>query len=122
MSNNEDVKKRRSWCTPTKTNRLGFMLLLTFGFFLVELIVGERSRSNALVADAFHMLSDVIALIVALVSVYISGKPWQNNTFGYARAEVLGAMINAVFLMALCFTIVIDSAKARMRMSSPKTH
>ena len=106
----EDVKKKRS-CAPTKSSRLAVMLFLTFGFFLVELIVGERSRSNALVADAFHMLSDVIALLVAFVSVYISGKPWHRNTFGYARAEVLGAMINAVFLMALCFTIVIDSAK-----------
>ena len=64
-------------------------------------------------ADAFHMLSDVIALLVALFSVYISGKPWQNSTFGYARAEVVGAMVNAVFLMALCFTIVIDSAKVQ---------
>ena len=63
-------------------------------------------------ADAFHMLSDVIALLVALFSVHISGKPWESSTFGYARAEVLGALINAVFLMALCFTIVIDSAKA----------
>ena len=64
-----------------------------------------------------HGPSDVIALLVALFSVYISGKPWQNSTFGYARAEVVGAMINAVFLMALCFTIVIDSAKASMKMS-----
>ena len=48
MSSNEDVKKRRSClarlCSPTKSNRLGFMLLLTFGFFLVELIVIAMAR------------------------------------------------------------------------------
>ena len=124
-SSKDVIKKRHWWCPPPpsprrllcpprwgKSLRLCLMLLLTLGFFLVELVVGERSRSNALVADAFHMLSDVLALLVALLSVRLSGRPWRSSTFGYARAEVLGALVNAVFLVALCFTIVIDSAKA----------
>ncbi len=103
-------RKKRSWI-PSEKNRLLFMLMLTFSYFLVELIVGEVTNSNALVADAFHMLSDVVALGVAFFSVHISTKPWEKNTYGYARAEVLGAMTNAVFLFALCFTILIDSFK-----------
>lgn len=112
----DDMKKKRSCLRsiiPSQKNRLLCMLTLTFSFMLVELIVGEISNSNALVADAFHMLSDVVALSVAFFSMHISSKPWEKNTYGYARAEVLGAMINAVFLLALCFTIMIDSAKVQ---------
>lgn len=41
----------------------------------------------------------------------MSPKKWSKNTFGWARAEVLGALINAVFLLALCFSILIESLK-----------
>ena len=77
----------------------------------MELIVGNLTNSMALVADSFHMLSDVIALIIAYISVRISPREWRKNTFGYARAEVVGALINAVFLFALCFSIAVESFK-----------
>lgn len=41
----------------------------------------------------------------------MSPKKWSKNTFGWARAEVLGALINSVFLLALCFSILIESFK-----------
>lgn len=41
----------------------------------------------------------------------MSPKKWSKNTFGWARAEVLGALINAVFLLALCFSILIEALK-----------
>lgn len=41
----------------------------------------------------------------------MSPKKWSKNTFGWARAEVLGALINAVFLVALCFSITVESIK-----------
>lgn len=41
----------------------------------------------------------------------MSPKKWSKNTFGWARAEVLGALVNAVFLVALCFSITIESIK-----------
>ena len=91
--------------------RLLFMLVLTTSFFFVELIVGYITNSMALVADSFHMLSDVIALIIAYLSVLMSPKKWAKNTFGWARAEVLGALVNAVFLVALCFSILVESIK-----------
>lgn len=91
--------------------RLLSMLCLTFFFFCVEIFVGYWSNSTALIADSFHMLSDVVALVIAYVSVRMSPKKWSKNTFGWARAEVLGALINAVFLVALCFSILIESFK-----------
>lgn len=41
----------------------------------------------------------------------MSPKKWSKNTFGWARAEVLGALVNAVFLVALCFSITIEACK-----------
>jgi Co/Zn/Cd efflux system component len=95
----------------TKTFRLLSMLSLTFGFFLVELIVGNITNSVALVADAFHMLSDVISLVIAIAAVRISKRRSDINTYGWVRAEVVGANINTVFLLALCLTIVFDAIK-----------
>lgn len=92
-----------------KTGRLLAMLGVTTSFFLVELIVGYITHSMALVADSFHMLSDVMALLVAFLSVRISKRTSTQNTFGWARAEVLGALVNSVFLIALCFSIFVEA-------------
>ncbi len=102
----------------TKTFRLLSMLSLTFGYFLVEIIVGNITNSVALVADAFHMLSDVISLVIALVAVRISKRRSDINTYGWVRAEVVGANINTVFLLALCLTIVFDAIR---RYITPET-
>ncbi|XP_063233390.1 proton-coupled zinc antiporter SLC30A1 [Bacillus rossius redtenbacheri] len=94
-----------------KKCRLISMFWLTAFFFLVEIVVGYVTNSMALVADSFHMLSDVAALVVAFLSVKMSPKKWSKNTFGWARAEVLGALVNAVFLVALCFSITVEAIK-----------
>ncbi|XP_072378532.1 uncharacterized protein ZnT63C isoform X1 [Diabrotica undecimpunctata] len=94
-----------------KKCRLLSMLWLTTFFFFVEIVVGYITNSMALVADSFHMLSDVAALVVAFLSVKMSPKKWSKNTFGWARAEVLGALVNAVFLVALCFSITVEACK-----------
>ena len=67
----------------------------------------------ALIADSFHMLSDVASLIVGFLALQYSTieAPREVYTYGYARAEVLGALVNAVFLVALCFSIFIEAMK-----------
>ncbi|KAJ8922681.1 hypothetical protein NQ315_007713, partial [Exocentrus adspersus] len=94
-----------------KKCRLLTMLWLTTAFFFAEIVVGYITNSMALVADSFHMLSDVAALVVAFLSVKMSPKKWSKNTFGWARAEVLGALVNAVFLVAICFSITVEACK-----------
>ncbi|KAL1240807.1 Proton-coupled zinc antiporter SLC30A1 [Trichinella spiralis] len=95
-----------------KSCRLAVMLILTFSFFLVEIVFGYVTNSTALVADSFHMLSDVLALFIAFFCMKFSKKsPSNKNTFGWIRAEVLGALINSVFLLALCFSIFIEAIK-----------
>ena len=87
------------------------MMFLTTSYMIVELVVGNLTNSMALVADSFHMLSDIAALVIAFLSVRMAPKSWSKNTFGWARAEVLGALVNAVFLVALCFSITVESMK-----------
>ena len=53
----------------------------------------------------------VLASHWSRLSVRISPRKWRKNTYGYARAEVVGALINAVFLFALCFSIAVESFK-----------
>ncbi|XP_028676084.1 zinc transporter 1a [Erpetoichthys calabaricus] len=97
-------------CEPNRM-RLLCMLSLTFGFFVVEVVVSRLTASLAMLSDSFHMLSDVIALVVALVAVRFAEKTQSTskNTFGWIRAEVMGALVNAVFLTALCFTIILEA-------------
>merc|ERR1719431_554496 len=87
------------------------MMAMTGSFMLVHLIVGNMTNSMALVADSFHMLSDLIALFIAFISMKISPKKWCRNTYGWARAEVVGALVNAVFLITLSFSIVMEAIK-----------
>ncbi|KAL7035336.1 hypothetical protein ACKWTF_008331 [Chironomus riparius] len=94
-----------------KKCRLLSVMLLTISFFFVEIITGYVTNSMSLVADSFHMLGDIAALLISFLSVKMSPKKWSKNTFGWARAEVLGALVNAVFLVALCFSITVESIK-----------
>ena len=94
-----------------KETKIGILILLTFTFFILELVGGYVTGSIALVADSFHMLSDVAALIVALVATrLVKSKNFVASlSYGLQRAEVLGALINGVSLLALCFTLVISA-------------
>ena len=101
--------KGKKCCKLTKTQSLIIMLIMTFGFFFAEIIVGNLTNSNALIADSFHMLSDVIALVIGLVAVRMTKRSSARATFGWVRAEILGSLINSVFLLALCFSIFVEA-------------
>lgn len=59
-------------CHAGRKSRLLLMFGMTTAFFLVEIIVGYVTNSMALVADSFHMLSDVISLVIAFLSIKVS--------------------------------------------------
>ncbi|KAI9223204.1 cation efflux family-domain-containing protein [Blastocladiella britannica] len=103
-------KRFRTYAT-SRQGRITSMLVLTGSYFFVELIVGTLTGSLALVADAWHMLSDVLSLVVGLVAIMLAARRTfgSNFSYGWARAEVLGALVNGVFLLALCLTIFIDA-------------
>ena len=92
------------------TWRLFVMLFLTGAMFLAELITGFVTKSLSLQSDAWHMLSDEASLIIGLICHKISKKPPTNEmTFGYARAEVLGGLVNATFLLGICLTLFFEA-------------
>lgn len=102
-----------------KTCRLLFMLVLTVVFFVAELVSGYLGNSIALLSDSFNMLSDLISLCVGLATGYIARRApggWRAS-YGYGRAEVVGALCNAVFLTALCFTIFVEAV---LRLARPE--
>jgi cobalt-zinc-cadmium efflux system protein len=85
---------------------LGLALALTAAYTAVEVVGGLLTGSLALLADAVHMLSDNVALAVALGAAWLAGRPeTPSRTYGYRRAEVLAALANGVALVALSIWI-----------------
>ena len=92
-------------------------LVLVAGFAGVEAAVGLVAGSLALLADAAHMLSDGLALGLALGAVWLARRPaTPERSFGWHRAEVLAALVNAVVLVGLGGWIVWEAVA---RLSDP---
>jgi cobalt-zinc-cadmium efflux system protein len=90
--------------------RLKAALFLTVGVLLVEVAGGLLSGSLALLADAAHMFTDVAALTLAWAGMALSGRaPTSRHTFGFARAEVLAAFVNAQLLLVASAAILWEA-------------
>jgi cobalt-zinc-cadmium efflux system protein len=77
-------------------------IILTFTFFIVEVIGGFLSGSLALLGDAGHMFRDVFALLLSLSAVKIAKKlPTKTKTFGYHRLEIFAAFLNGLMLIGI---------------------
>jgi cobalt-zinc-cadmium efflux system protein len=91
---------------------LGIALALVLGFAGVELAAGLLAGSLALLADAGHMLSDGLALGLALVASALAGRPaTPSRSFGWRRAEILAALANAVLLVVLAAWILLTAVR-----------
>nr|RBQ93026.1 hypothetical protein FVER53263_06383 [Fusarium verticillioides] len=98
----------------TKKQRLIATICISFSFFAAELAVGFYTRSIALIADAFHYLSDLIGIVAALIALMLQEhkKPApQGYTYGWHRATILGAFFNGVFLLALGISILLQAVE-----------
>ncbi|KAH0289069.1 putative cation diffusion facilitator family metal ion transporter [Aureobasidium namibiae CBS 147.97] len=93
------------------STRLIIVIVLSSAFFVAELVVGFRTKSLALIADAFHYLNDLIAFCVALVAAKLSERKNApaSLAFGWGRAKVLGAFFNGSFLIALGLSIFLQA-------------
>lgn len=84
--------------------------VLTFGYFLVEVVGGVLTNSLALLADAAHMLTDVVGLALALFAICMAQKPaTPQKTYGYYRVEILAALANAIILFGVSFYILYEA-------------
>lgn len=92
-------------------------LAVNAAFLVVEVVGGLRFHSLALLADAAHMFTDVAALALALVALMLASRPSTSRlTFGLERAEVLGALVNGLALLAVSAWIVFEAVR---RISDP---
>lgn len=77
---------------------------------VVQVIGAILTGSLALLADAAHMFTDASALLIALIAAAVAARPADDRrTFGYQRAEVFGALINAVILIALAGWVGVEA-------------
>ena len=81
-------------------------LVATLGFTALEVFAGVRSGSLALLSDAGHNFTDALALLLAAIGLYLQGKPAnKKKTFGYQRAGVIAAFLNAATLIVIALII-----------------
>ncbi len=94
----------------SERKRLGIVLAVTALYFVVELAGGFLTGSLALLSDAVHMLTDIAALCLSLFTLWISSRPATSwKTYGYLRAEILGALLNGLLLWMLVVFIAIEA-------------
>lgn len=80
---------------------------LTGIYFIIELGLGFYSGSVAVISDAFHTFSAVGGILIALIANRIAmRKPESGHTFGMKRAEIVGALLNGVFLLLMAFYVL----------------
>jgi cobalt-zinc-cadmium efflux system protein len=91
---------------------LRISLVVTVGYIALLVVAGIRSHSLALLSEAGHNLSDFLALLLTWVAVYVQGRPPSaTKTFGYQRAGVLAAFINAASLVLIAFFILFEAVR-----------
>ena len=97
---------------------LGWSLGATFAFVVVEIVAGIRAHSLALLSDAGHNFTDALAILLAWIGFYLQSKPAdETKTYGYHRAGVLTAFVNALTLVALSVWILYESV---LRLRQPE--
>ncbi len=90
--------------------RLTIALCLTGSFLIAEVVGGIMTGSLALLSDAAHMLTDVMALVIALLAIKIGSRPADlKRTYGYRRLEILAAALNAAVLFLVAFYIMYEA-------------
>ena len=94
--------------SPTKVLKIS--LAVTLAYIVLLVVAGIRSHSLALLSEAGHNLSDFLALLLSLVAVYFQSRPANSTkTYGYHRAGVLAALVNATSLVVVSFFILYEA-------------
>lgn len=97
---------------------LRWSLLATVTFVVLEIVAGLRAHSLALLSDAGHNFTDALALALAWIGFYLQSKPADEiKTYGYHRAGVLSAFVNALTLVVLSAWILYESV---LRLNHPQ--
>ena len=91
---------------------LRISLFVTAAYIVLLVVAGIRAHSLALLSEAGHNLADFVALLLSLVAVYLHSRPPSaTHTYGYHRAGVLAALVNAATLVIISFLIFYEAAQ-----------
>ncbi|MFZ0287263.1 MAG: cation diffusion facilitator family transporter, partial [Terriglobales bacterium] len=94
-------------------------LLVTLAYIILLVVAGIRAHSLALLSEAGHNLSDLVALLLSLVAVYLQARPPSaTKTYGWHRAGVLAALMNSGSLVVISLLIFYEAFK-RLRNPEP---
>ncbi|HEV3109353.1 MAG TPA: cation diffusion facilitator family transporter [Candidatus Binataceae bacterium] len=97
---------------PSDARRLWIVLAVTAAYFLTELIGGIYTNSLALLSDAVHLLTDLAAILLSLFALWVAARPARaGKTYGYLRAEILGALLNGLFLWVVVAFLVFEAVR-----------
>lgn len=97
---------------PKSQKHLLFALAITFGYAFIELVGGIWSGSLALISDAGHMMTDSAALLLAFIANVVGQRAANaSKTYGYARAELIGALVNSLTMILLVVWIIVEAVQ-----------
>lgn len=92
--------------------QLKAVIALTSAILVVEATGGLLARSLALVSDAGHMLTDVLALVLSLMAARFASRPaTREKTYGFHRIEILTALVNGVLLIGISLGLLVKAAQ-----------
>jgi cobalt-zinc-cadmium efflux system protein len=98
---------------------LRFSLAATLAYVVLTIVAGLRAHSLALISEAGHNASDALALVLSFVAVHFQSRPaTDQKTFGYQRAGVLAAFLNALTLILISIWIAVEAIH---RFAEPST-
>jgi cobalt-zinc-cadmium efflux system protein len=95
-----------------KGKNLLFSIILNIVITVAQIVGGILSGSLALISDALHNFSDVLSLIFSYIANVLSKKKASlNQTFGYKRAEIIAAFVNAISLMIVAIYLIFEASQ-----------
>ncbi|KAJ1604335.1 cation diffusion facilitator-like membrane [Cryptosporidium canis] len=96
--------------TESVQRRLVYAIIFCLVFTLIEVVVGILSNSLALISDASHLISDICSYLISLFGIHLSKrKATKTMSFGYNRAEILGALLSILLIWIMTAMLVYEA-------------
>jgi len=103
--------------TPSSGRGMAISAWLTGTYFVIEMGIGLWTGSIAVISDAFHTFSAVGGVLVAIAAAKLARRPAdEDRSFGWYRAEIIGALVNGGFLLGMALIVIVMGA---MRLAHP---
>ena len=107
-----DEHRHATHAAERSQGRIAFVLVLVAGYMLTEAVGGWLTGSLALLADAGHMLTDVIALSLGLFAMRLAQRsPTPQRTYGYHRTEILVALAQGALLVGVALALLVEAVQ-----------